>query len=400
MLLNPRAAGEGNLVGEYERLFSSAVLGENIPCMAFWRGRVALWTLLRALKVQEHDEVILPAYTCEMVPAAVRFAGAKCVFVDVAPGDVNAAPDAIESAITSRTKAIICQHTYGSMMPMRPLKQIADSRNIRLLADCCQVVFDPTDRPVQFVGTASYFSMQWSKPFTTGLGGMAAFSDPELYRNAQDIRGTFLHGTDQARAKSLSTQVLLYSLTVRPRTRWIAAAAYRWAQKVNLVRGTTSISEYNDAMPSDYLVGAVNVQAALGMEQLRKWPANVRHRRMITDLYLEHLRSWDVPLRWIEQHEGHGPLWAVPLFVENKADILGRAQRAGLPIATWFGSVPLHIAASTAGRYNYRPSQCPQSEELFDREVHLVTSPGVTPRRAEEAIALLRKHAKLFAPIG
>ena len=79
---------------------------------AFWKGRVALYAILRALGIGEGDEVILPGYTCVMDVNPIKYLGARAVFVDIEPATYNLDVRLLEDAITARTKAIIAQHTY------------------------------------------------------------------------------------------------------------------------------------------------------------------------------------------------------------------------------------------------------------------------------------------------
>ncbi|GAI17778.1 unnamed protein product [marine sediment metagenome] len=148
-------------------------------------------------------------------------------------------------------------------------------------------------------------------------------------------------------------------------------------------------------MPQDYLASATNVQALIGLEQLRQWPENVRHRRTLTGFYLESLHTLGVDIAPLKIGSNEPNLWAIPLLVDNKREILSIAGRRGLPIATWFDRTPVHVNAATASRYDYRPGQCPQSEQMFSREIHLSTAPWVTLDLAERTIQLLKQHARL-----
>jgi dTDP-4-amino-4,6-dideoxygalactose transaminase len=399
LLARPGHAARRDHVPAYERAFAETVLGSpQAPALAFWRGRVALWALLRAAGVRQGDEVIVPVYTCETVPITVKFAGARCAYADVGEGSFNATPETIAAAVTPRTRAILCQHTYGVAAAPAAVRDIAGGAGAVLIEDCCQLVAPGApDGGAGRAGAAAFFSTQWSKPFSTGLGGMAVFRDAALYEAARAARDGFPRDADRRRARSLAFQVLLYALTVRPWTRPVIAAMYRWAQRAGCVRGTTTVEEYGDAMPADYLASGLNVQAALGLGELARWPANVEHRRRLTALYLSRLAAAGAGV-WPPAPDDT-PLWAVPLLVENREEVLREASRAGLPMATWFDATPVHVAPATAARYDYRPGQCPRAERFFAREIHLVTGPAVSPARAEAAVDLLARRARL-APIG
>ncbi len=396
-LLRPGYASGTNLVDKYQRTFAEVVVGNSsLPTLAFWRGRVALWTTLRAAGLSKDDEVILPAYTCDMLPVAIRFAGGRCVYVDVESGRFNPSVQQIADAITERTRAIICQHTYGVVQPVRKLTSLIASRPITLIEDCCQLISsDYLYNGIATAGDAAFFSTQWSKPFSTGLGGMAVYSNRELYTEARNILASFSRKQDRQQSRSLSLQLLLHKLTVHPRTKPLIARLYRWAQRSGIIQGTTTAEEYGDDIPSGYLAGAINVQAVLGMEQLSQWSENVEHRRMLTEFYLERLPELNVDVSGLKAGADNPVLWAIPLFVENVDEILGRAGRAGLPIASWFGPPPVHIVPPTAKRYDYHMGQCPRSEWMVAKEIHLETSPKITLKQAEKAIELIQKYARI-----
>ncbi len=395
-LLRARLEAGTELQDSYHRTFARTVVGdETKPALAFWRGRVALWTILRAAGIKEGDEVILPAYTCEMVPTAVKFAGATCVYVDVEEGRFNPSVRQVAEAVTDRTRAIICQHTYGIAQPIGEFSLVIAGRDAVLIEDCCQLISRNSRFPgIAVTGHAAFFSTQWSKPFSTGLGGMAVFNDETLYRAAQELVKTFSHKSDSQRARSLAFQVLAYELLVRPKTKAVIAGIYRWAQKKGLVQGTTTTGEYEGKMPEDYLALGINLQAALGMNQLQKWGENVQHRQKLTKFYLERLGEWGGDIAPFKIGSDDPVLWAVPVFVENVDEMLSKAGREGLPISTWFGPPPVHIQSMSAGFYDYRPGQCPKSEKLFPREIHLLTAPSVTMKQAERGMEFIRKYAR------
>lgn len=387
--------GRTEYLGSYERAFSQALMGRPMPALAFWRGRVALWTILRAVGIEPGDQVAMPAYTCEIVPIAVRLTGGRPVYADVVRGQFNVPIQSMEQVLGQRTKAVVCQHTYGTRAPLRGYKRAADTQNAVLVEDCCQVVSVPSEsNGVATTGAAAFFSTQWNKPVSTGLGGIAVFREPELHRRARLIREEFSQKGMRRRAWLLALQVLMHELSVFPSTRAIVGKLYRFAQRAGLIRGTTTADEFGDTMPADYLAGATNVQAILGLHQLRRWEDSVRHRRGLTAFYLDALSTLGVDVAPLMQGEGQPVLWAVPVLVENKKEILRRAAWTGVPIATWFDRIPAHIHPDTCERYGYRPGQCPRTEKLFPREIHLPTAPWVRFPLAEKAIDLLKQHAR------
>ena len=90
----------------YRTELSKCLLGQHIEL--FWKGRVGLYALLKTCGVKAGDEVVIPAFTCVVVPSAVLYLGAKPVFVDIEKDSFSSSFRAISNVVTSNTKVIIC----------------------------------------------------------------------------------------------------------------------------------------------------------------------------------------------------------------------------------------------------------------------------------------------------
>ena len=122
-------------IEEYQRMFARFLGAEQ--AFAFWKGRVALYALLRALDVGAGDEVILPGYTCVMNVNPIKYVGAKPVYVDIELNRFNMNVNLLKEKITNKTKVIIAQHTYGYPCEMDTIMKIAQSNDIPVIEDCC-----------------------------------------------------------------------------------------------------------------------------------------------------------------------------------------------------------------------------------------------------------------------
>ncbi len=399
MFLQPKKACGTEFVPTYEREFAHSIVGEDVPTLAFNRGRVALWAILKAASVDGRSEVILPAYTCETVPMAVKFAGAKCVYADVEPGYYNVSLECVKEALTSHSKVVICQHTYGITQPVHDWADFVSEKRILFVEDRCQMTANMSDDgSASIAGDAAYFSTHFSKPFSTGQGGLVVFSNSQMYSAVEKVREEFPLNGERKRVHRLAMQVLLYALTVRPLTRAIIGNVFRWAQRCGLIRGTISVDEYGERMPADYLSRSSNFQASLGIEQLRRWRENCRHRRRLTKFYMERLASLGIDISSFRQGNEDPVLLMVPVLVNNKDEMLKRAAKRSLPIGTWFDRSPAHINPESAHLYDYRPGQCPHAERLISKEIHLLTAPWVTEYHAGKAIEFIRRYADFSGP--
>lgn len=126
----------GPEVEGFEKAF--AAYCETDHCIAVGNGTSALELALRAFRIGPGDEVIVPANTFFATAEAVSLIGAVPVFVDVDAKTALMTAEAIRSAITPKTKAVIPVHLYGQMAPMEAIMELAAEKNLIVIEDCCQ----------------------------------------------------------------------------------------------------------------------------------------------------------------------------------------------------------------------------------------------------------------------
>ena len=124
-------------------------------------------------RIKPGDEVICPAVTWSTSVYPILNVGAKPVLVDVDLNTLNVSPEAIENAITPKTKAIMAVHLMGNPCQTDKIKQIADKRKINLIEDCCEAHGAKIgNESVGSFGICSTFSFFLSHHITTIEGGM------------------------------------------------------------------------------------------------------------------------------------------------------------------------------------------------------------------------------------
>ena len=144
---------------------------------------------LAAAGVGQGDEVIGPDVTWIASMAPVTYVGATPVFVDILPGTWCIDPNAVEAALTPRTKAIIAVDLYGSMCDWHRLRAIADRHNLVLIEDAAEALGSTYDgRQAGSYGDMAVFSFHGSKTITTGEGGMIITDDDDLFARIQKLR--------------------------------------------------------------------------------------------------------------------------------------------------------------------------------------------------------------------
>jgi perosamine synthetase len=374
----------------YERAFAE-FLGVN-HAFAFWKGRVALYAILRGLGVGEGDEVILPGYTCVMNVNPIVYVGARPIYVDIEPTTYNIRPDLIEGCLTPRTKAIICQHTYGYPADVEGVLAIGRRHNIPVIEDCCLSLGSRHQgRLLGTFGRAAYFSFQWNKPYTTGLGGMAVTSDATLAEHITELCRKERQSPSHRETTLLAAQLAVYRTFIYPRTTALAQNAFRWLTRKGLVVGSSDTAEFRPRMADDFFKGIGSVQERSGRRQLRRLDRAIAHRHRMGRLYDELLaeHGWAPP----PLPDGVEPaLVRYPVRVADKRKALETAASRFVELGSWF-ECPLHPIETPLEAYDYEPGMCPVAERACREVVNLPTHP-----RADESTA--RRSVAFVASIG
>ncbi len=170
--------GGGPMVRQFEKDFANFAKAKHAIAVA--TGTAALHMSLWAAKVKAGDEVILPSFTFVATAEVVALVGAKPVFVDIEPCTYNIDPEKIEAAITNKTKALIAVDLYGLSAEMERIRKIAAIHNLTLIEDAAQAHgASYTGKPPGYFADMACWSFYASKNMTTGEGGMVTTNNDE-----------------------------------------------------------------------------------------------------------------------------------------------------------------------------------------------------------------------------
>jgi dTDP-4-amino-4,6-dideoxygalactose transaminase len=184
------------ILGKEVRLFeeeTAALLGAK-HAVACASGSDALLLAMMAIGIGQNDEVITSPFTFVATGGAIARLGAKPVFVDIDAETFNIAPEKIEAAITSRTRAIMPVHLFGLAADLDPIMHLARSRNLAVIEDAAQAIMARYhDRFAATIGTFGCLSFFPSKNLGgAGDGGLITTEDADL---ADRLRLLRVHGS-------------------------------------------------------------------------------------------------------------------------------------------------------------------------------------------------------------
>lgn len=152
-------------------------------------GTTALHLALVAFGITSEDEVIIPDLTFVATGNAVKYIGAKPVIVDIDEDTLCINSDAIQKAITPKTRAIIPVHLYGHPANMEEINRIAKEHNLFVIEDAAEAHgAEVNGKRVGGLGDAGTFSFYGNKNITSGEGGMITTNDEKIYNKMRHLR--------------------------------------------------------------------------------------------------------------------------------------------------------------------------------------------------------------------
>lgn len=362
----------------------------------FFKGRIALHAILKAAGIEPGDQVLLPGYTCVVVPNAIRYLGAEPVFLDIDPRTFNLDPEAVrawlESPLNSSARILIVQHTYGIPCDMDALIDLSQKFGLLVVEDSCHAIGSKfKGRPVGTMGAAAFFSSQWSKPVTTGLGGWATVNDPTLVSRMESILGEY-NAPGRLETLALDFQFGAYSLAFRPRLFWILQSLYRRLGDLGLAIGSSTGLELTGEEPGDYMKTMGHLQERRLEKLLANMSQVISLRKCQQDQVEKLLTAEGLPR--LELSPSFDPvILRYPLPIGNKNEILALARQKRIQLGDWFVS-PVHPNVDRWGKVGYVQGSCPVAERACSTTVNIPIGPQIREDEIERTVRFLGLHAR------
>jgi dTDP-4-amino-4,6-dideoxygalactose transaminase len=300
---------------------------------------------LAALGVGPGDEVITTPYTFCSTANVIEHVGATTVLADVQPDTLNIDPAAVDAAITARTKAIVAVHLAGHPADLDEIHSAAEPHEIAVVQDAAHSL--PALYRGRRIGSdtdLTAFSFYATKNLTTAEGGMLT--------GASDL-------VEQARVLSLHGM---------NRDAW-----QRYAR---------SGSWFYEVVSPGYKYNMTDIQASLGVWQLRKLEGFQRRRHQVAAAYTEAFSQhecFEVPtVRSYVTTAWH----LYVLRLRTSALTIDRAQfiqeLAARNIGTSVHFIPIHVHPYYSGKYHWSPHDFPIAFDSYERAISLPLHPGLS----------------------
>jgi CDP-6-deoxy-D-xylo-4-hexulose-3-dehydrase len=282
--LNSKRFTNGEKVKEFEKVWSEW-LGIKYSIMVNSGASANFISIAMVKELKGVGEIIVPPIGWVSDISSVVQLGMKPVFVDINMNNFNITAENIKSAINKNTKAIVLVHALGFNGMTDEIVKIAKENNILLIEDCCEAHGAKfKDKKVGSIGDISLFSFYFGHHITTIEGGAICVNDPKLYDLAKLFRS---HGMTREASPELQERYKLSNPNLNPLF-------------------TFAVAGFN--------MRSTELNAVLGLEQMKRLDYNIERRRDNLNIWLKHLD----PSKFITNFKIQGNSnFALPLVMQG-----------------------------------------------------------------------------------
>jgi dTDP-4-amino-4,6-dideoxygalactose transaminase len=327
--------------------------------LALSSATAGLHLVLAAMKLAPGDEVITTPMTFAATLNTIVLTGGTPVLVDVEPGTYNMDVTKIEKAVTKRTRAIMPVHFAGLPVDLDPLYAIAKKHNLRVIEDAAHAIgTEYKSRRIGSFGDIQVFSFHPNKNMTTGEGGCVVTRDAKM---ADDVALLRFHGMD--------------------REAW-----NRFGKKG---------SQHYEIIAPGYKYNMMDMQAALGLHQLKALDGFIKRRTELALRYQDLLADWPQLSLPAAPAYSHLHAWHLytPLVNPDAAGMDRDAFMLGLKdrnIGTGLHYRAVHLYPYYREQFGFKRGDFPNAESISDRIVSLPLFPTMTDGDQDRVIAALK----------
>jgi dTDP-4-amino-4,6-dideoxygalactose transaminase len=322
---------------EFERAFAHRVGAKH--AIGLNSATAGLHLALACIGVTAGEEVIVPSYTFAATAEVVYYMGARPILVDVAADTLNIDPDAVERAITHRTRAVIGVDIAGQPCEWDTLRELAQKRKLVLIDDAAHALPSSfRNAPIGACADLTVFSFYATKPLTTGEGGMLVTNDQGWAERAEILS---LHGISHEAWR-----------------RYLAGGTWRY-----------------EIVAAGFKYNMTDLAAAMGLVQLARLDATTDRRIEIAKRYSEafrDLREIQLPeLRPERTSSWH--LYILRLELDRltctRDEFIEDLRSQGIATSVHF--IPLHLHPFYQKSFGFKPEDFPVAHREYERAISL-----------------------------
>ncbi|MDD4358541.1 MAG: aminotransferase class V-fold PLP-dependent enzyme [Candidatus Pacebacteria bacterium] len=371
---------EGKAIKEFEDNFKKH-FGFN-SVFSLNSGRSSLLVILEALDIEEGDEIIVQAFTCNAVINPIIQKKAKPVYVDI-DDTLNMDAFKIEEKISKRTKAIIIQHTFGMPANIKTIKEILDKHHLILIEDCAHALGAKyNNKYCGTFGDVSFFSFGRDKVISSVYGGMIAVNNASFKDKIKRKYSKLSYPKTSWINQQLMHPIIM-NLFVLPLYNFlnIGKAILALSIKLKILSKAVSKGEYEGYLPEYFPKKLPNSLAKLANNQFNKLNRFNSHRREVSKYYKENIGG-------LFRINDDAVYMKYPILVNNSDEIVNEFAKFNIILEDGWRKKVIAPPKTNLCRMNYEKGECPKAEEISNRILILPTHINITKDIAEKIIYL------------
>jgi len=262
---------KGNFVQQLEAEFSRYNNVSN--SIAIPSARLGLFLILKYYNYPKGTEVVITPFTHWSIFTVIKASGLKPVFCDINENTYNIDPESVEKVLSSDTKLLILTHMWGQMCKMGAFMELKQKYDLKIIEDCAMAAgAEYLNRKAGSFGNASIFSFGKAKTINTFGGGMLCTEDNRMSEYIRNILSSFHYEKRNMLSLTIINSIIANILT-RPRvfffTLYPILKFLNIRDPYNPIEHKRESSIVLDRIPEEWKVRFSNIQAAVGLEQLR-----------------------------------------------------------------------------------------------------------------------------------
>ncbi len=351
--------------------------------VAFPSARSGITACLLAVGTGPGDEVLATGFTCAAVAEGIMASGAKPVWVDIDPTRFAMSPEALERAITPRSRAVLVQHTFGLAGNLNALGAIARRQGLKIIGDAALAVGSQFGgAPLVNFGDAAVVSFELSKTISAGWGGLAQTNDAPMaagLRRVRDGAGRLGRAEAASRLAQAGISKAVYSPGLLRYTGYPAAALFRArAFRDSSSHTSPEYSEPGGAAVRPYMAAQAGAHWDVLASQLGRLDAVLTSHQVATERYAAVLAGRGVAA-WLDWRDADAVMIRYPLVARDRERMATWFSARGIELGRWF-DYPISPAPTDPAACNYALGQCPNGERLARHIVNLPSHPRLSGR--------------------
>lgn len=362
-------------------------------------GRSALYAALQAIDAKPGEEILLQSYTCAAVPNAILWTGAKPIYVDIDEDTFNISVKDLEKKITSKSKAVIVQHTFGLPADLKKILSIAKKRNLILIEDCALSLgakygAEHDAKNVGTFGDINIFSFGRDKVISGVTGGMIVTNNSALAQRIADIRSKLDLPSYAWTAKQLLHPILM-NLLILPTYNMasIGKIILETLKTIRIMPKAVHKAEKVGEKTQSLLGLMPNALALLALRQFKKLSKFNNHRKKIAEIYdkeLKTLENKNFTLPDRAEDSEHIYL-RYTIKTKHARDILNYARKENIILGDWYRPSIAPHGVSFA-KMQYDPDTCPIAEHISRESLNLPTNINIRESDALKITNLIKTY--------